>query len=89
MMMTVPITEFRKNLFKYADLVALEGYEVEVEKKGNKVFKITGVKDDDVKVRAEKALELAKKMVGKIKFNKRLFRNKREIDYMKHLGENW
>ncbi len=88
MITSVPITEFRRDLFKYADLVALQGYEVEVENKGRKIFKVIKA-DDDLKSRAERALELADKMVGKIKFNRRLFRNKREREYVKHLGENW
>lgn len=88
MITSVPITEFRKDLFKYADLVALQGWEVEVEKKGRKFFKIVKV-DDDLEARAERALELANKLVGKIKFNRRLFRNKREKEYVKHLGEIW
>lgn len=88
MIISVPITEFRKDLFKYAGLVALEGYEVEIENKGRKIFKVMKV-DDDLETRAERALELAEKMVGKITFNRRLFRNKREKEYMKRLGENW
>lgn len=88
-MITVPITEFRKNLFKYADMVALEGYDVEVEKKGRKLFRVAMVEEDDLKIRAERALELAKKMAGKITFDRRLFRNRREKEYMKHLGESW
>ena len=88
MITSVSITEFRKDLFRYADLVALYGYEIEVEKKGRKLFKVVK-SEDDLKSRAEKKLELAEKLVGKIKFDKRLFRNKRELEYMRRLGENW
>ena len=66
---TVPITEFRKDLFKYADLVAYQGYEVEVEKKGRKLFKVVKTEDDLI-ARSREALELAKELVGKIKFDK-------------------
>lgn len=85
---TVPITEFRKDLFRYADMVALQGYEIEVEKNGRKLFKVVKP-EDDLTARSRQALEIAKKLVGKIKFDKRLFRNKREREYIKHLGENW
>ncbi|KKU67696.1 MAG: hypothetical protein UX92_C0029G0008, partial [Candidatus Amesbacteria bacterium GW2011_GWA1_47_20] len=37
MTMTVSITDFRNNIFKYTSLM-LEGYEFEVEKGGRKVF---------------------------------------------------
>lgn len=88
MITSVPITEFRKDLFRYADLVALYGYEIEVEKKGRKLFKVVKP-EDDLTARSQQALEIARKLVGKIKFDKRLFRNKREREYIKHLGENW
>ncbi|MBI2310191.1 hypothetical protein HYU89_04825 [Candidatus Collierbacteria bacterium] len=87
MITTVPITAFRKDLFKYAGLVSLEGYEVEVENKGRKIFKVTKM-DDDLEARAGRALELAEKLVGKITFDRKLFRNKKEREYMKHLGES-
>lgn len=87
MVTTVPITEFRKDLFKYANLVELENYEIEVEKKGKIVFKVTK-SNDNLKTRAEKALDLANKMVGSIKFNRKLFRNKREREYVEHLGDD-
>jgi hypothetical protein len=88
MITSVPITEFRKDLFKYADLVAYQGWEVEVEKKGRKLFKLVKP-EDDLTTRSREALELAKELVGKIKFDKKIFRNKREREYVKHLGENW
>src|SRR3989304_10230159 len=55
MTMTVNITDFRKNIFKYVDLID-KGYEVEVEKSGRKVFKTTKITADS----ATKAKELAR-----------------------------
>lgn len=90
MITTVPITEFRRDLFKYADMVALQGYEVEVENKGRKVFRVTKATDSS-RERALRALAAAKKLGGKFKnasFDREFFRGKKELEYMKSLG-NW
>lgn len=90
MITSVPITEFRKDLFKYADLVALQGYEFEVENKGRKVFKVVKTTDSS-RERARRALAAAKKLGGKFKnisFDREFFRGKKELEYMKNLG-NW
>ncbi len=55
MTMAVNITDFRKNIFKYVDLIG-KGYEVEVERSGRKVFKTTKIVDDS----AARAKDLAK-----------------------------
>lgn len=89
MITNVPITEFRKDLFKYADLVALQGYEVEVEKRGRKLFKIIKA-DDTSRERTRKALAAIKKLGGAFPDFKRdnaFFRGKKEIGYMKRLGK--
>jgi len=89
MITSVPITEFRKDLFRYADLVALQGYEVEVEKKGRKIFKISKI-EDTLQARAKRALPIVKKLGGSMpNFNRdnQFFRGKKEIEYMKHLGK--
>ncbi len=90
MITSVPITEFRKDLFKYADLVALQGYEVEVENNGRKVFRVVKTTDSS-KERARRALAAAKKLGGTFKnasFDREFFRGKKELKYMKNLG-NW
>ncbi len=90
MITAVPITEFRKDLFKYADLVALQGYEIEVENKGRKVFKVVKTVDSS-KERARRALAAAKKLGGTFEnasFDREFFRGKKELEYMKNLG-NW
>ena len=90
MITSVPITEFRKDLFKYADLVALYGYEIEVEKKGRRIFKVIKAVDSS-KERARRALAAAKKLGGTFKnasFDREFFRGKKELEYMKNLG-NW
>ncbi len=82
---TVPITQFRKDLFAYAKKVAEGGHELEVEKDGKAIFKVTPV-EDDVKERGRKLLELSKKIGGKFKnvdFDRGFFRGKKELDYWK------
>ena len=89
MITTVPITEFRKDLFRYADLVALEGYEVEVEKNGKRIFKVSRV-EDTPQARAKRALAILKQLGGSMPNFKRdneFFRGKKETKSMKHLGE--
>lgn len=86
----VSITSFRKNLFDYAKLVAEEGYEIEVEKDGKRIFKLVKVTDDP-KQRAKKALKLTKKLGGSwkdAKLDEEFFRGKKEKKYMSKLG-NW
>ena len=90
MITSVSITEFRRDLFRYADLVASGGYEFEVEKKGRKVFKVVKTSDSS-KERARRALAAAKKLGGTFKnasFDRGFFRGKKELEYMKNLG-NW
>ena len=90
MITSVPITEFRKDLFKYADMVTLQGYEVEVENNGRKVFRVVKTTDSS-KERARRALAAAKKLGGTFKnasFDREFFRGKKELEYMKNLG-NW
>ena len=90
MITSVPITEFRKDLFKYADMVTLQGYEVEVENNGRKVFRVVKTTDSS-KERARRALAAAKKLGGTFKnasFDRKFFRGKKELKYMKNL-ENW
>ena len=90
MITSVPITEFRKDLFKYADMVTLQGYEVEVENNGRKVFRVVKTTDSS-KERARRALAAAKKLGGTFKnasFDRDFFRGKKELEYMKNLG-NW
>ena len=89
MMITVPITNLRKDLFKYARLVEQDEYEVEVENEGRKVFKMVKITDSP-RERARRALEIAKKLGGKFKdvsFDRESFRGKKEIEYMKKLGK--
>lgn len=89
MITSVPITEFRRDLFKYADLVSLQGYEVEVEKKGQKLFKIVKI-DETPQERARYALAAIKRLGGAFpdfKRNNAFFRGKKEIEYMKRLGK--
>ena len=89
MITSVPITEFRKDLFKYADLVAFQGYEFEIEKKGRKLFKIVKL-EDDLKAKAERALAILPKIAGKLGVtDRKFFRGRKEIDYMKKLGSKW
>ena len=63
MTMTVSITDFRNNIFKYTSLM-LEGYEFEVEKGGRKVFKTVKVVDDSA-AKARNLLKILKKYKGK------------------------
>lgn len=87
---TVSISQFRKNLFTYADLIVNKGYEVEVEKDGKKVFRAVKVDEDDAKKRAKKLLEISKKMAGKwkdVNFDREFFRGKKELKYWKRY--NW
>jgi hypothetical protein len=89
MITSVPITEFRKDLFKYADLVAYQGWEVEVEKDGRKIFKVSRVENTPQK-RAERAIAALKKLGGAFpdfKTDNEFFRGKKEIEYMKRLGK--
>lgn len=89
MLISVPITNLRKNLFKYARLVEKEDYEVEVENEGRKVFKMSKI-EDTPQERARRALTVIKKLGGAFpdfKRNNAFFRGKKEIEYMKRLGK--
>lgn len=88
MTQVISITDFRRNLFRLADKVAREGSEIEVEKEGRRIIRISRI-DDDPKERARRALEVAKKIGGKfkhVKFDRAFFRGRKELDYMKNLG---
>lgn len=85
----ISITDFRKNLFRIADMVAYKGIEVEVEKEGRRIVKLVKI-DDDPRERAKKALEVMKKIGGKfkhVKFDRSFFRGKKEKEYMLSLGK--
>ncbi len=94
MTMTVNITDFRKNIFKYADLIQ-KGYEVEVEKGGTKIFRTVKTVDDSA-TKAKQLLKILKKYKGKfpdwdIDIDK-MRHNKAEKEYMNrykdwHLGK--
>ena len=92
MTMTVNITDFRKNIFKYTDLM-LNGYEFEVERAGRKVFKTSRPDIDDVRARGERLYKLLKKVGGKFpdwKYSRALFRdNKAEREYAKRMENLW
>lgn len=89
----VSISEFRKNLFEYADLTK-DGGEVMVEKNGKSFLLVKSAKDD-AKERAKKLLAILKsyKPSGKRPTKKEVaevnefFRGKKEIEYMKNLGK--
>lgn len=89
MTMTVNITDFRKNLFKYANLVD-KGYEVEVEKGGRRIMVVSQPGIDDIKKRGMRAYQIAKKLAGKFpdwEYDREWFRGKKEIEWMKRLEE--
>ena len=89
MIISVPITEFRQNIFKYGRLVEKNGYEIEVENEGRKSFKAVKV-DNTPQERAKRALKAIKKLGGAFPDFKRdnaFFRGKKEIEYMKRLGK--
>lgn len=62
---TVPITLFRKELFKFARLISEGGYEVYLEKDGNKIVKIVKI-EDGPKEKSRKVSALAKKLMNKL-----------------------
>ena len=87
MTMMVNITDFRKNISRYADLVG-KGYEVEVERAGRKAMVISQPKVDDVIEKGRRAYEIAKKLAGKFPnwdYDRESFRGKKEIDWMRRL----
>lgn len=89
MTLTVNITDFRQNLFKYADLVETAGYEIEVENEGRKVFEASPVKNDS-RMRGKRLARAFKNAAGKFKnvdFQTDKLRNARELEYMKKLGQ--
>ena len=82
---SVPISQFRKDLFTYAKKVAEQGHELEVEKDGKAVFRVMPV-EDDAKKRAKRALEIMKKLGGTwkdVKLDNEFFRGKKEMEYWK------
>ena len=89
----VSISEFRENLFEYADL-ARGGDEVVVEKNGKSFLLVKSAKDD-AKERARRLLAISKsyKPSGKRPTKKEIdevnefMRGKKEIEYMKNLGK--
>lgn len=86
MTLTVNITDFRQNLFKYADLVETEGYEVEVEKAGESIGKFVPSKTSDRVARARKALKLLKELGGKFPdFDDSAYRNRRSKKEMEYI----
>ena len=86
MVRSVPITNLRKNIFDYARLVSEEGYEIEVEKNGKKIFKLTKI-ERGPKEAAKRALKIARKLGGIWKnVDSEFFRGKKEKIYMKKLG---
>lgn len=95
MTQVISITDFRRNLFRLADKVVREGSEIEVEKEGRRIIRISRI-DDDPKERARKILALLPKLGGmwkdlpdeKFQEMHRFFRGKKEKKYMKDLG-NW
>ena len=90
MTLTVNITDFRQNLFKYADLVETAGYEVEVEKEGRKILAVTKPKKENAKARAARFARAVKAAAGKFPdfdYDREFFRGKKEIEYMKNLGK--
>ena len=90
MTMTVNITDFRKNLFKYADLIR-KGYEIDVEKVGQTILRAVPPKIPDRVARARKALKLLKELGGKFpdwEYDAdKVRRNKVEMEYMKNLDK--
>ena len=90
MTMTVSITDFRNNIFKYADLVQ-KGYDLEVEKSGDAVFRVGKPLKEDIKRRGKELYELLKKAKGKFpnwKYDAgRMRRNKVEMEYIKNLDK--
>lgn len=90
MTLTVNITDFRQNIFKYADLVRLAGYEFEVEKEGSEVFYVSKPKKNDAKARAVRLARAVKAAAGKFPdfdYDGEFFRGKKEIEYMRNLGK--
>lgn len=89
MTMTVSITDFRKNLFEYADLVDRQGYEFEVEKEGKKMLIISKAVDDS-KARSKRLARALRAAAGKFpkwEYDREWFRGKKEIEWMKRLEE--
>lgn len=62
---TVPITLFRKELFKFARLISEGGYEVCLEKDGNKIVKVVKI-ENTPREKSKKASILAKKLASKL-----------------------
>ena len=87
MTMTVSITDFRNNLFEYADLVDRQGYEFEVEKEGKKMLKISKAVDDSKErsKRVARALRAAAGKFPEFEYDREFFRGKGEVKWMKNL----
>ncbi|OGM18975.1 hypothetical protein A2771_01910 [Candidatus Woesebacteria bacterium RIFCSPHIGHO2_01_FULL_38_26b] len=85
----VSISNLRKKIFKYADLVEKEDYEIEVERNGKRIFKIVKVEENPEDL-AKEALKVARRLGGTWKkdIDDKFFRGKKEKDYFSNL-ENW
>lgn len=89
----VSITDFRKDIFKYADKVSGGGEDVEVEKNGKKIFRVIKI-SEDARAKARDLLRITPKLAGlwkdvdasEFEDNKHFFRGKKEKKYMKGLG---
>lgn len=93
----VSITDFRNNIFDYANLVN-KGDAVEVEKDGKRVLRVTAIDEDSPEERAKYLLEHVLPKVGGIwkdvpqsefdKLNEQ-FRGKKAKAYMRKLRQAW
>lgn len=87
--MSVPITDFRQNIFRFGRLIEKEGYEIEVENEGRKVFKVSKI-EETPQTRARRARKILKKLGGAFPdftWDREFFRGKKELKYMKKLGK--
>lgn len=88
---TVPISDFRKNIFEYATAILANDQEMEIERNGRRILRVVPIKDDP----AERAKYLLKYVVPKLaetwknEPKRQAVVDKREIAYIKRVRKGW
>ena len=88
---TIPITDFRKNIFGYASKIVDSGQEVEIERNGQKILRVIPIKDDAAERAKYVMRNLLPKLAGTWKEDSkaRIVQNKKEISYNKRIRKPW
>lgn len=88
---TIPITDFRQNIFDYTTQILANDQEVEIERNGQRILRVVPIKDNP----AERAKYILKYVLPQLagtwknEPKRNLAWDKREIAYIKKTKKGW